>query len=87
MRAMKSASANYSLLNKLTFLSHVVSKDGKSLSDKRVEAIVNMPKPLTKKQLMSFIGTCSFCRTFIPDFALLEAPLGALYHGKSLTPQ
>ena len=45
-----------------------------------------MPKPLTKKQLMSFISTCSFCRTFIPDFALLEAPLGALYHGKSLTP-
>ncbi|XP_062248239.1 uncharacterized protein LOC133956894 [Platichthys flesus] len=70
----------------VTFLGHVVTKDGKSLSDKRVEAIVNMPKPLTKKQLMSFIGTCSFCRTFIPDFALLEAPLGALYHGKSLSP-
>ena len=56
------------------FLGHVVTKDGKSLSDKRVEAIVNMPKPLTKKQLMSFTGTCSFCRMFIPDFALLEAP-------------
>lgn len=35
---------------------------------------------------MAFIVTCFYCRTFIPNFALLEAPLWALIHGKNLSP-
>ncbi|XP_027142002.1 protein NYNRIN-like [Larimichthys crocea] len=68
----------------VVFLGHVITAEGKSLSPKRVEAIQKLPKPLTKKQLMSFLGMCSYCRQFIPNYAELEAPLGALIYGKGL---
>ena len=39
--------------DKVTFLGHLISKDGRSLSPKRVVAVQNIPKPVTKKQLIS----------------------------------
>lgn len=68
----------------VTFLGHVITAEGKSLSPKRVEAIQQLPKPLTKKQMLSFLGMCSYCRNFIPNYAVLEKPLSALIHGKGL---
>uniref|UniRef100_A0AAQ6IIC8 ribonuclease H n=1 Tax=Anabas testudineus TaxID=64144 RepID=A0AAQ6IIC8_ANATE len=63
---------------KVIFLGHVITADGKSISPKRIEAIQQLPHPCTKKQLMSFLGMCSYCRNFIPNYAVLEAPLRAL---------
>lgn len=67
------------------FLGHDISASGKTLSPKRIEAIVSLPKPTTKKQMMSFLGMCSYCRVFIPNYAQLVEPLSALIHGKNLT--
>ena len=39
---------------------------------------------LLKKQLMSFLSITSYCRNFILNYSFLEAPLGALIHGKGL---
>ena len=41
---------------KVTFLGHNISGDGKTLSPKHVEAIQNIPHPVTKKQVLSFLG-------------------------------
>ncbi len=60
---------------------HIIIGEGKSLSAKQVEAI---PKPATKKQLLSFLGMCSYGCTFIPNYAILEAPLSALANWKGL---
>lgn len=68
----------------VTFLGHVISRNGKSLSEKRVQAIRDVPKPITKKQMLSFLGMCSYCRTFIPNYAIYEQPLRALTMGKGL---
>ncbi|XP_058617745.1 uncharacterized protein LOC131531182 isoform X1 [Onychostoma macrolepis] len=68
----------------VTFLGHVITPNSKSLSDKRIEGIKNVPKPITKKQMLSFLGMCSYCRTFIPNDAILEQPLRALTTGKGL---
>jgi len=70
----------------VTFLGHVVTDEGKSLSLKHTEAVQRLPKPQTKKQLMSFLGMCSYCRQFIPNYAALETPLSNMTHGKGLTP-
>ena len=64
--------------------SHVRSREWRSLSPKCVAAVQNIPKPVTKKQLMSFLGIASYCRNFIPNYSFLEAQLGALIHGKGL---
>uniref|UniRef100_A0A9J8CJW6 ribonuclease H n=1 Tax=Cyprinus carpio carpio TaxID=630221 RepID=A0A9J8CJW6_CYPCA len=68
----------------VTFLGYVITPNSKSLSDKRVQAIKDVPKPVTKKQMLSFLGMCSYCRTFIPNYAILEQPLRALTLGKGL---
>ncbi len=34
--------------------------------------------------MLSFLGMCSYCRTFIPKYATLEQPLRALTVGKGL---
>ncbi|XP_055358758.1 uncharacterized protein LOC129603085 isoform X1 [Betta splendens] len=67
----------------VTFLGHIITAEGKSTSPKRAEAIQNLPKPCTYKQLMSFLGMCSYCRNFIPNSAVLEAPLRALMQTSS----
>ncbi|XP_041859332.1 uncharacterized protein LOC121651305 [Melanotaenia boesemani] len=70
----------------VTFLGHVISAGSRAISSKRVSAIQNIPRPRTKKQLMSFLGTTSYCRNFIPNYSIMEAPLSALSHGKGLRP-
>ncbi|XP_063597903.1 uncharacterized protein LOC134774421 [Penaeus indicus] len=49
-----------------------------SLIKDRVQAIVDMPLPKTKKQLRSFIGTVSFYRKFIPNLADILSPVNIL---------
>ncbi len=68
----------------VTFLGHVITSNSKSLSDKRIQGIKYVPKPITKKQMLSFLGMCSYCRTFIPNYAIREQPLRALTVGKGL---
>ncbi|XP_049425162.1 uncharacterized protein LOC125884304 [Epinephelus fuscoguttatus] len=68
----------------VTFLGHVISPEGKTLTPKRIEDIQKIPKPQTKKQLMSFLGMTSYCRQWVPNYAEIEAPLAAIAHGKGL---
>ncbi|KAL1264181.1 hypothetical protein QQF64_004536 [Cirrhinus molitorella] len=71
-------------VKQVTFLGHVITPNSKSLSDKRVQGIKDVPKPITKKQMLSFLGMCSYCRTFIPNYAICEQPLRSLTVGKGL---
>ncbi len=68
----------------ITFLGHTITPNSKAISEKRVKAIKDVPRPITKKQLLSFLGMCAFCRTFIPNYASLGKPLRALTTGKGL---
>lgn len=70
----------------VTFLGHLISPEGKQLLPKRIQAIQKIPKPKTKKQIMSFLGLCSYCRAFIPNYSVMEAQLSAIAHGKNLHP-
>ncbi len=61
-----------------------LTPNNKAISEKRIKAIKDVPRPITKRQLLSFLGMCAYCRTFIPNYAFLEKPLRALTTGKGL---
>ncbi len=65
-------------------MGHTITPNSKAISEKRIKAIRDVPRPITKKQLLSFLGMCAYCRTFIPNYAFLEKPLRALTTGKGL---
>ena len=46
-----------------------------SLSQVKVNAIVEMPKPTCAKEVQRFIGKCQYYRKFIPNFSQVAAPL------------
>lgn len=69
----------------VTFLGHVISGQGCTLSPRRISAISTIPKPITKKQMMSFLGMCGYCRSFVPNFSIIEKPLRELIHVQGLT--
>ncbi len=52
---------------------HTITPNSKAISEKRIKAIKDVPKPITKKQLLSFLGMCAYCRTFIPNYAFSKA--------------
>ncbi|XP_036960719.1 uncharacterized protein LOC119023134 isoform X1 [Acanthopagrus latus] len=69
---------------KVVFLGHAITRAGKTLSPSRIAAIQSIPRLLTKKQVMSFLGMTSYCRQWILNYAEIEAPLAAIAHGKGL---
>jgi len=72
--------------SKVVFLGHNLSAKGKALTDKRVQAIRNIPKPQTAKQIKSFLGMTSYCKMFIQNYTCLEGPLSAIAHGPGILP-
>ena len=60
---------------KCTFLGHTVSADGTTCEKGKVEAVQSWPEPNSVKEVRSFLGTCSYYRKYIPQFADIAAPL------------
>ena len=60
------------------FLGHVVSDQGFSCDPKKIEAVVDCPTPTCVKEVRSFLGFCSYYRSFVPGFSHQAAPLHEL---------
>ena len=65
----------------LEYLSHVVSDRGIETSPKKIEAIMEWPRPKTVTQLRSFLGFCNYYRKFIEHFAQIAKSLYKLISG------
>lgn len=53
----------------LTYLGHTVGRGNVAVPDCKVQAIRQHKKPITKKDVQSFLGTTGYYRRFIPEYA------------------
>ena len=65
-------------LDSVTFLGHVVSKEGIRVDPKKVEAVLDWPRPTTVTEIRSFLGLAGYYRRFVQDFSRIAAPLTRL---------
>ncbi|KAL6739266.1 hypothetical protein Aduo_012740 [Ancylostoma duodenale] len=59
-----------------------VSHDAYSPGTRNLQAITNCPEPKSTKEVKRFLGMANFFRKFIPNFALIAAPLYELTKDK-----
>ena len=62
----------------VTFLGHIVDVNGISPNPKKMEAVLQFPRPNSTTQLRSFIGMASFFRKFVLGFSDIARPLNDL---------
>ena len=58
--------------SKVKFLGYIVN------NPERFRIISEYPRPTDNKSVSRFLGICSFCAEFIPDFATMAEPLNKL---------
>ncbi|CAC5385728.1 unnamed protein product [Mytilus coruscus] len=64
--------------NKVSFLGHIVSHEGIAADPEKIESVKMWPIPKTITDVRSFLGTCSYYRKFIQNFANIAQPLHKL---------
>ncbi len=60
------------------FLGYTVSSEGLKPDSTLINKVMEFPIPANKTQLRSFLGTASFYRRFMPNFAQVAEPLHSL---------
>ena len=60
---------------KTDYLGHIISQDGVQVSPVKVSAVKEWPTPINVTDVRSFLGTASYYRRFIKDFASIASPL------------
>lgn len=65
-------------MESVKFLGHIISAKGVQMDPKRIEQVLNFPRPRNPSDVRSFHGMCSYNRKFIRDFAKIAKPLTPL---------
>ena len=60
---------------KVTYLGVQITHGSRRLSSDQVQGILQLPSPMTQKQLQAFLGLTGYCRIWIPNYGLIAQPL------------
>ena len=63
------------LRQEITYLGHLITKDGIKPDSKKISAILDYPLPKTQTEIKGFLGLLGYYRKFIKDFAKLTKPM------------
>ena len=61
--------------NKIKYIGHIIGSGEIKPIESKIQAIIALPEPTSKKLLKSYLGMTSYYRNFIPDFANIARPL------------
>ena len=64
--------------NNITYLSHILDKEGIRPHPDKIKAITAMPEPKNQSELRSFLGMANYYDRFVPGLATNCAPLNDL---------
>lgn len=59
----------------MTFLGHVISREGVSIDPAKIEAVMGWTIPKTVIEIISFLSLAGYYRKFVQGFSILTAPL------------
>ena len=62
-------------VKELEFLGFLISENGVTYSEKRIQCIKNLPTPTTPKSLRSYLGMMNYFRKFCRQYSTIAAPL------------
>ena len=62
----------------VTYLGHIISKEGVKVDPDKTDAVRTFPVPKTQTGVRSFLGLANYYRRFIKGFAQIAAPLNNL---------
>ncbi|GKV43664.1 hypothetical protein SLEP1_g50928 [Rubroshorea leprosula] len=65
-------------LNHISFLGHIVSKDGISVDPSKVEAVVKWERPTSVTEVRSFLGLAGYYIRFVEGYSKISGPLTQL---------
>ncbi|XP_062578034.1 uncharacterized protein K02A2.6-like [Saccostrea cucullata] len=65
-------------MNKITFMGHVLSKNGIGPTSERIKSLLNAKEPTNGSEVKSFLGLVNFSARYIPNLATVAEPLRRL---------
>ena len=68
--------------SQITYLGHIVSKDGIETDPKKITAIKEWPVPKTVTEVQSLLGFTNYYHKFIPKYAQIAQPINQLVSGR-----
>ena len=65
-------------LNEVSFLGHLVSKEGIQVDPRKIEVIIEWKPPRNVTEVHSFLGLVSYYRRFVKGFSMTAGPMTRL---------
>ncbi|KAK3723785.1 hypothetical protein QZH41_007092 [Actinostola sp. cb2023] len=62
----------------MSYMGNILSDKGLEVSQEKVKAVTETPKPQNQAECRSFLGLAQFCAKFVPGFATITSPLWEL---------
>ena len=62
----------------MSFLGHIISKDGIAVDPEKIKAVVEWPAPKSVTEIRSFLDLAGYYRRFVEGFSKIAGPMTRL---------